>query len=694
MEKAPKLIQKNVYIKLILPFLIFFALSSVFSEEEALPIKEQVELQFDNEHRTQFEDELLYLKEEAVVITASRREQKLSESPSAISVITKEEIRRSPFRNIPELLQYVVGMDGYTKTHTDMDVSARGFAKDETPKTLVLLDGQPVNTVLYSGMQWPTLPITMEDIERIEVLRGPGSAVWGADALTGVIHIITKKVKDRKNTLSLQYGERDAGNYDLHLSKMFTDQLGLSFTGGFVQTERKGDAETSDAKSFIPNYDRKDWAQIFLANYRLDYDGEMLDFFSWGGISSDDEGYNANPGEATIDRSEKVTINLNNKLQYHFGEDNISLRVGYRDLDQKNKKWDSDTNSYIFKYKVEKSDGVDTDLQYTMGRLENQTVIAGINYSHLRASRDFANITPYLYDKSESLVAGYVQDQVRLFDDRLLLTLGCRYDKWSNIKGEFTPRGVANIFFWDQKICLRLAAGQSFRRPSFDENHFFVNWADGWFKGAAVSATTENGNTITGNGLKAEKLTAYEAGLRFVPNKKFSLNLEYFQNYIDDTIEFKVHYENSQTGERNLGFSNRPGELSIHGVELELRNWFTPNINVYSNYNYQWAVWDDENRHKERWRTSPKHKVSAGIFYNGPIDVDLRFRYVSEVTYQEVPSALVDDYTTIDLALSKEFKDHYFVKLSATNLLDDDHFEYPLYTELTRRVMFTFQYKW
>ncbi|MBF8275598.1 MAG: putative outer rane receptor [Candidatus Brocadiaceae bacterium] len=74
-----------------------------------------------------------------------------------------------------------------------MDVAARGFAYDETPKTLVLIDGQPVNVVVYSGMQWPTLPITLEDIERIEVLRGPGSAIWGADALSGVINIITKK---------------------------------------------------------------------------------------------------------------------------------------------------------------------------------------------------------------------------------------------------------------------------------------------------------------------------------------------------------------------------------------------------------------------------------------------------------------------------------------------------------------------
>lgn len=71
-----------------------------------------------------------------------------------------------------------------------------------------------------------------------------------------------------------------------------------------------------------------------------------------------------------------------------------------------------------------------------------------------------------------------------------------------------------------------------------------------------------------------------------------------------------------------------------------------------------------------------------------------RFRYVSKVTYQEVPSAPVDDYVTVDMAVSKELKDHYFVKLSALNLLNDNHYEYPIYTQITRRVMLTFQYNW
>lgn len=103
-----------------------------------------------------------------------------------------------------------------------------------------------------------------------------------------------------------------------------------------------------------------------------------------------------------------------------------------------------------------------------MNRLENHTIIAGTNFSRLWASRDIANTTPCFYDESESLWAGYFQDQIRLFNDRMLLTLGGRYDKWTNNDGILTPRAATNIFFWDKKITTRLAAGRSFRRPSFD----------------------------------------------------------------------------------------------------------------------------------------------------------------------------------------------------------------------------------
>ncbi|MBI3815615.1 MAG: TonB-dependent receptor plug domain-containing protein, partial [Nitrospinae bacterium] len=178
-------------------------------------------------------EEMRWLRAEAIaatVVTASRYEESILESPSAISVITHEEIIRSPANTIPELLQHVVGMDGYTKTYTDMDIAARGSAYDETSKMLVLMDGQPVNVTPYSGIQWPTLPLSLSDIERIEVMRGPGSAIYGADALVGVINIFTRESGKRKDTLSVSYGEKGTSYNTAHFSHTFSDNLSFALT--------------------------------------------------------------------------------------------------------------------------------------------------------------------------------------------------------------------------------------------------------------------------------------------------------------------------------------------------------------------------------------------------------------------------------------------------------------------------------
>ncbi len=636
-------------------------------------------------------DELGFLQAEMVVVTASRTKQSVIESPSAISVVTRREIKYSPARNIPELLQYVVGMDGYTKTHTDMDVAARGFAFDETPKMLILLDGQPLNVVPYSGMQWPTLPLTLEDVERIEVLRGPGSAVYGADALVGVVNIITRKADSVKSNITMSYGERNAGSADLHFAQKLNDKLGISVTAGYLTTEGKGDEETSEASSAAPNHDIKDWAEVTLGSYRLDYNADSFDFFSWGGYSSDEEGYNPSPGDASVDKSRKKTTIFNNQLTVKRGKDELMLRLGYRGLDQENERFGD--GEYQFKYRVRKASGIDSDLQYTMKSLDDDhTLIFGANLSKQEASRDIANDPPYIYDEKDSLWGVYAQDQWSLFDGRALLTLGARYDKWETLDGVFTPRAVANVFFMDRKATLRVAASNSFRRPGFDENFYYVSWPTGWFKGHAIDEVTENGVSLKGSNLGPEKLQAYEIGLRWEPASDRIFSLEYFHNRVEDIIGYSVYYSNNDTGELNLGFANTSDTIIINGFELEAKGRVSNSFRGFLNYTYQWAELENENGATARWENAPEHKLSAGINYSGYVNVDLRGRYVSAVTYQEIPDVAVDSYTTLDMAISKEIAGKHFVKLSASNILDNRHYEYPLYTKITRRLILSFQY--
>jgi iron complex outermembrane receptor protein len=127
------------------------------------------------------------------VTSVSRRLERLAEVASAIQVITQEEIRRSGATNLPEALRLAGNIQMGQKNSHDWAISARGFNTDLANKLLVLIDGRTVYTPLFSGVFWDRQDYLLEDIERIEVISGPGGTLWGSNAVNGVINIITKK---------------------------------------------------------------------------------------------------------------------------------------------------------------------------------------------------------------------------------------------------------------------------------------------------------------------------------------------------------------------------------------------------------------------------------------------------------------------------------------------------------------------
>src|SRR6202795_3600687 len=144
------------------------------------------------------------------VTSVSKKEQKLSQVAAAIFVITQEDIRSSGALNIPDLLRMVPGLDVAQISANTWAISARGFNLQFANKLLVLIDGRAVYTPLFGGVDWDTQDVPLEDIERIEVIRGPGGAVWGANAVNGGINIITKKAADTHGGLLVAGG----GNID------------------------------------------------------------------------------------------------------------------------------------------------------------------------------------------------------------------------------------------------------------------------------------------------------------------------------------------------------------------------------------------------------------------------------------------------------------------------------------------------
>ena len=133
------------------------------------------------------------------VTSASKKEQKLSRVAAAIYVITQEDIRRSGATNIEDLLRIVPGVDVAEINGSTWAIGARGFNEQLSNKLLVLVDGRIVYTEAFGGVYWDTVDLPLEDIDRIEVIRGPGGSIWGANAVNGVISIFTKRAADTRN---------------------------------------------------------------------------------------------------------------------------------------------------------------------------------------------------------------------------------------------------------------------------------------------------------------------------------------------------------------------------------------------------------------------------------------------------------------------------------------------------------------
>ena len=135
------------------------------------------------------------------VTSVSKKEEKLSRTAAAIFVISSDDIRRSGATNIPDLLRMAPGVDVEQIDANAWAISIRGFNSRYSDKVLVLIDGRTVYNPTFSGVSWDQLELPLEDIDRIEVIRGPGASVWGANAVNGVISIITKSSKDTKGGL-------------------------------------------------------------------------------------------------------------------------------------------------------------------------------------------------------------------------------------------------------------------------------------------------------------------------------------------------------------------------------------------------------------------------------------------------------------------------------------------------------------
>jgi iron complex outermembrane receptor protein len=364
------------------------------------------------------------------VTSASKKEQNANEVPSAIFVLTQEDIRRSGATTIPEVLRLVPGLQVARNTSNGWSVTARGFNGRFASKLLVLIDGRSVYTPLFSGVYWDVQDTVLEDIDRIEVIRGPGATVWGANAVNGVINIITKSSKDTEGLLaSGGGGNEERGFGTLRWGGAAGESL--HYRGYAKYFNRDGQEDSNGAAT------NDDW-DIVRTGFRMDWDATNDDLVTLQGDFYDgDAGMDlmalpgpGTPFQADFDEHQQLRgWNVVSRWSHTFSEEmDASLQFYYDRTDRTNPLVD------------EVRDTFDLDFQHRFSLPFNQELIWGAGY---RVTSDDTHGTyggALVPDhRTDDTISLFVQDEVRFWEDKARLTFGTKVENNDYTGWEYQP---------------------------------------------------------------------------------------------------------------------------------------------------------------------------------------------------------------------------------------------------------------
>jgi len=353
------------------------------------------------------------------VTSAGKKEQKLSQVPGALFVITTEDIRRSGTTNIPDLLRMVPGLEVAQINPSTWAISARGFNGEYSNKLLVLIDGRTVYTPTYSGVYWDTQDVPLDSIERIEVIRGPGATVWGTNAVNGVISIITKSARDTQRGMvtanggtlehiggMIRYGGR-LGNRGAY--RVFTDGFEM---GDFLTPEHQNGED--------------DW-YIFHAGFRADAQVSAKDSLTLEG-----EGIRGNAGEMSNSIvSLQPPLNATLDLRDRF--------AGWSVLGRWKRAFSggSETELQIYFDRSNRSDSTyglglntfDLDFQHHVHWGRRQDFVWGLGY-RLSSDQtgDDLRVSFQPQDLATQIFSSFVQDEIAIRPHRLYVSLGTKLE--------------------------------------------------------------------------------------------------------------------------------------------------------------------------------------------------------------------------------------------------------------------------
>jgi iron complex outermembrane receptor protein len=479
----------------------------VFNLFSIKPVLAENPLSFDRDIANASLEQLLDLK----VTTVSKTPEEVRRAPAAVTVLTSEDIRRSGARNIPDLLRFVPGVQVASFDNNKWAVSIRGFNDRSANKLLVMIDGRSIYNPLFSGTLWETKDIMIDDIERIEVVRGPGGSAWGSNAVNGVINIITKNAKDTQGGTVVAGGGTE--------ERAFTDaRYGLKVSeNGYLKVFGKYDNKD---QGFLSQDNATDDSYHGMGGFRYDNKQKDDTFMLSGSYEGGDHnGIQdiANNRRDSVGNDSTDSV-LNGRWERKLS-DTSSLTVnGYYTR--------ADINSIFLS---EKRHTGEFNIQHSFEPIEWLQLTNGIQYR--RTSDNVTNSDVITLDpssRSDNLVSFFTEEKASLIPNELDFKFGARLEHNSYIDYELEPSAALSWTPTEEQTVWGSVA-RAVRTPSRIENDFIIT--------IPTADPAASGTVLTGNrSLNSEDLVAYELGYRRTLSKAVYLDVATFYNDYNNLV--------------------------------------------------------------------------------------------------------------------------------------------------------------
>jgi iron complex outermembrane receptor protein len=599
------------------------------------------------------------------VTSVSRTEESQRDAAAAIAVVTREIIRRSGATTIPDALRLVPGIHVGAQTSSSWAVSARGFSNVNSEKLLVLSDTRSIYTPLVSGVAWDVQDYLLDDVERIEVIRGPGAALWGSNAVNGVINITTRHARDTHGF----YAAGAVGTFD-------RASLGVRYGGeteGGVNYRVFGKYFDRDGTAHPQTTEDDDWNLAHLG-FRTDWDASSRDSFTvQGDAYSGTEGQLVpaitvlgRPGPTGPLDSDMSGGNLLARWRRSYDDtSDLQLRAYYDYTHRDDPSFKDTLNTF------------DVDLQRRFTAWSRHDVVWGAAY-RVTENRNQPGLIWALEpeDATDQLFSGFIQDQIRFSNVRL--TLGTKLEH-NDFSGFEVQPSVRVAWLPRDKHTLWSAVSRAVRVPTRFE------------RDVRVDASDPAGNPVirlVGNGaFESEELIAYEAGYRWQPLDRLSLDLALFYNDYDElaAIELGTPFVDPDTGQTVIPVETQ-NRMHGHTAGAELQLEWQPVDDWRLTASYSYIDMDltpeglDINRNERLEGSTPRSLAGLRslLTLGEDFELDAELRYQSRIltTPLTLAGEGVDSYTELNLRFGWRASDQWMFSLMGQNLLHDEHPEF------------------